>query len=160
MQQTAVQVVSIHDQNHSLLAVDLKDVLQALGVAPERWKWCVTLLECTGGEFSQAVCDAVESAGGAGYWLSGQELSRLAEDIRQTLEGEWLAFPADVEPEHLSDEDLHLRCFPTNRVELAILVVDSSFVEVYTKDPALPAGLQKAFLDVRPQDPALYFDEC
>jgi hypothetical protein len=157
MEQTAVQVVSIHDRQGSILAVDLKQVLQALQPHLGHWTWCVTVLDCLGGDYSQAVCKAVEDAGPSGVWLSSQELSRLAEDIRQTIEGEWIALPSSLHREAITAEDLDLGFFPTSRAELALVVVDSSFVEVYAKDPEVITSLRRHFRDVRAQDPALYF---
>jgi hypothetical protein len=54
-------------------------------------------------------------------------------------------------------EDVNLGLFPTSKAELAIVAVDSSFFEIYAKDPQLVTALQHHFKEVRLQDPASYF---
>jgi hypothetical protein len=159
MQQTAVQVISIHDRQGSVLTVDLNQVLAALEPDLGRWTWCVTLLDCMGGEYSQAVCEAVERARPSGLWMSSQELLKLAEDIHQTIEGEWIAFPSSIKRDAVTAEDLDLSFFAVSRAELALVVVDSSFVEIYAKDLDVVSRLRRHFKDVRLHDPALYFQK-
>ena len=49
-----VQVLSIHDAKEMQLAIDLEDILRVLTGYLARWTWCITSLDCQGGE-----CDAV-----------------------------------------------------------------------------------------------------
>src|SRR5947207_746590 len=105
MQPAVVQVATIHDHRGSVLALDLKDVLQVLGEDPRVWAWCITLLECTGGEYCAEICRAVENAGESGVWISGHELLQLANDIQQTIEGEWIAFPKEIDRTEITMDD-------------------------------------------------------
>jgi len=157
MQETAVLVLSIHDHQNSVLAFDLKEVLQALGKYSEKWTWCITRLECIGREDSETMCQAVETAGASGIWASWQELVKLADKIDQTIEGELLAFPADIDKRTIAAADLDLGVFPTSKAELAIVVVDSSYFEIYAKDPGIAATIRGHFQEVYVQDPSKYF---
>ncbi len=157
MPKTAIQVLSIHDHKASLLAFDLKDLLQALNRHFAQSAWCITLLECVGGEACEEACRTVENSGGAGLWLSGQELVSLANRIDQTIEGEFLAFPGDIDRATVTEQDLDLGHFPNSKAELAIVAVDSSYFEVYARAPDVLATLRQHFQDVRVQDPGSYF---
>jgi hypothetical protein len=157
MMQTAVQVVSLHDRKGTLLAVDLKDVLLALEKQLGKWTWYMRLLECVGGEYSQAMCQAAESSEARGLWISEEDLLKLAQDLDQTIDGEWIAFPKAIDPEQITQDDLNLGFFPTSKAELAIAVIDSTFVQVYAKDAAVITALQRHFKDVRLEDPANHF---
>jgi len=157
MPKSAVQVFSIHDHQESLLAFDLKDVLQALNGQFALAAWCITVLECVGGERCEEACQAVEKSEGAGVWLSWDELVKLANQIDQTIEGEFLAFPREIEKASVTGQDLDLGHFPTSKAELAILAVDSSYFEVYAKNPEVLAALRHCFRDVRLEDPSPFF---
>jgi hypothetical protein len=157
MPKIAVQVVTIHDKTKSLLAFDLKDLLRALDNYLDCWRWCITDLECFGGE-SEPMCQAVEASRGAGIWLSSPELLKLAAGTVQTIDGKFIAYPKEIDQRDV-DPDTAWAEFPASRAELFIHAVDSNFFEVFTKDPAIATRLQQSFKDVRLEDPELYFGE-
>jgi hypothetical protein len=150
-----VSIVSIHPDPAQPLAFDIKDVLDAFGPCLERWVWCVRNLDWLG-EDSEALCQQVEAAGSAGLWMTSQELLSHARKVYQTIEGEFLAFPREVDPKTVTAQELNLRCFPASRAELAIVAVDGGFFEVYAKDPDVLSRL-RLFGDVRDEDPSEYF---
>jgi hypothetical protein len=150
-----VSIVSIHPDSAQPLALDLKDVLLALKPCWPLWIWCVRYVDWLG-EGSEAFSRDVEEAGSAGLWLTSQELYCHASGIYQTIEGEFIAFPCEVDPSAITANELNLRTFPTSRVELAIVAVDGRFFDVYAKDPEQLAALRRLG-DVRDEDPSLYF---
>jgi hypothetical protein len=152
-----VQVVSIHDAspNGQVLSVDLVDILAALGDVVDDLKWCVLAIEAVG-PGAAAIHGNLDSAQGR-LWVSGTELRAMAAQITQTIDGVVVAFPLGLEPETLSDADLDLAQFPSNRMVLAISAVDSSYFEVFAKDRSWTDRLVAAFRDVRKEDAAAYF---
>jgi hypothetical protein len=156
MHRERVQVLSIHDHKESVLAFDLKDVLKALNGRFAECVWCITVLDCFGSEICEEACRAVENSDG-GIWMSWHELQLLAAQSIQTIEGEFLAFRREIGRASITERDLNLGEFPTSKAELAILAVDSSFFEVYAKDPEVLVALRRSFQDVRLEDPSPYF---
>jgi hypothetical protein len=155
MKTQTISVVSIHPDPARPLAFDVKDILATLGPYLPRWIWCVRNLDWLG-EGGEIVCRNVETAGAAGLWMTSQELLAQAHKVYQTLEGEFLAFPRDVDPKEITAEELNLRAFPASRAELALVAVDGGLFDVYAKDSDLPASL-KGFRDVRQENPEAYF---
>src|SRR5207302_4007342 len=123
MGQESVQILSIHDHKQSVLAFDLKEVLQALNARFARCVWIIRNLDCFGGEACEETCRAVENSGGAGVWMSWEELVQLAAQIQQTIDGEFLAFSSDIERATITDEDLDLGQFPTSNAQSAVLAI-------------------------------------
>jgi hypothetical protein len=152
-----VQVLTIHDHIDSRLAFELKDVLRALDNYVDRWSWCITELDCFGGE-SEAVCQAVEATHGSGIWLSSTELRKLAAGIAQTIDGQFIAYPKEIDRRTV-DPGAAWGEFPASRAELFIHAVDSTFFEIFVKDPEIAVRLQQTFKDVRVEDPEVYFGE-
>jgi hypothetical protein len=150
-----ITILSIHPDATQPLAFDLKELLAALKPYCERWIWCVRNLDWLG-ENSEAVCQQVEAAGLAGLWMSSQDLLGHARGIYQTIEGEFLAFPREVDPRTVNADEVNLGAFPASRAELVIVAVDGGFFEVYAKDPKLLTPLRQ-FKDVREEDPGAYF---
>jgi hypothetical protein len=150
-----IAIVSIHPDPAQPLALDLKEVLGALKPYCERWIWCVRNLDWLG-ENSEAVCQRVEAAGLGGLWMSSQDLLGHARGIYQTIEGEFLAFPREIDLGTVSADEVNLGAFPESRAELAIVAVDGGYFEVYAKDPKLLTAL-KQFKDVRDENPGAYF---
>jgi hypothetical protein len=149
-----VSIVSIHPDPTVPLGFDVKDILAALATRLPQWIWCVRNLDWLG-ENADAVCQMVEAAPN-GLWMTSQELLAHAGRIYQTVEGEFLAFPHNVEPKKVDCQEMSLAAFPESRAELAIVAVDGSFFEVYAKDAGDAAALQ-AFKNVREENPAEYF---
>ena len=144
-----VSIVSIHPDPVQPLELDIKHILSALGPAMQGWIWCVRNLEWLG-ENAEAFNRRVDAAGAAGLWVPAQELLDAARGVYQTIEGEFQAFPHEVDPEET------LALFPASQAELAIVAVDGGFFEVYAKDPEVLARLRN-FKDVRNEDPRVYF---
>jgi hypothetical protein len=142
-------IFSIHDRDGPVLAFDLKHILQALGPLLDGWIWYVDGLDTVGGN-SWPACPN-------GSWVSSGELTRLASEITQTIDGTFIAFPAELGMRNTSTADLSESAFPTSRAKLMILAVDSSFFEVYAKDPAVIELIRPRFMDVREVDPKVWF---
>jgi hypothetical protein len=150
-----VAVISIHPDPGQPLGLDLKEILAALEPHLQRWIWCVRNLDWLGNE-SEPVCRRVESAGPRGLWMTSKELLSCASGIHQTVEGDFLAFPRELQAKAVKDDELNLRAFPSSRAELAIVAVDGGFFEVYAKEPELLTRLRH-FQHVRDENPSLYF---
>jgi hypothetical protein len=159
MQKTAIQILSIHDRRDACLAFDLKDVLRALGRHLEQWIWCITELDCIGSR-TEAVTQQVKAARGRGVWMHSAEMMKLAGDMDQTIDGEIIAFPKDIDRHSIEARELNVSAFPGSRAELAIRAVDSSFFEVYTKDPEIAHLLRRQFKDIHSEDPTRYFSDA
>jgi hypothetical protein len=156
-----VSIVSIHDTKNAVHLCDLDDVLSALRPYLDRWVWCVTELDATGrpstAEAVEDMAQRVAKTGRFGFWLTSQELTALAEQIAQTIDGTFIAFPAGTARTRRDEATLHLAAFPSSDAELAIQVVDSSFLDIYAKDQEIPSVLRQHFQDVREEDPHNYF---
>lgn len=153
-----VYLVSIHDQSpRGYLAFDLRDVLAALGDNVSQWTWWVTELDALGDAEVQSFCDAVESQGENGVWVTAEEFMLLAGKIEQTIEGKFFGFTKDRSPSELTDEDLNWGRFPTNQMQIGILAVDSSFFEVFARQESIVAAVRSKFSDVREKNPDSYF---
>jgi hypothetical protein len=153
-----IQVLSIHDMKDMQLAVDLKDILRVLTGCLTRWTWCITSLDCQGGQ-CDAVCRAVESAS-PGLWMSSEDLVKFARSVHQVIEGTFIAFPNNIDTESIESSDLDLGEFPLHRAELAVVVVDGSWFDVFTKDPEIADLLRRSFDDVRDENPGNFFEKC
>jgi Protein of unknown function (DUF2691) len=149
-----IAVVSIHPDSSLPLGIDVKDILTALVPFLPQWTWCVRNLDWLG-ENADAACQAVEAAPN-GLWMSSQELLAHASKIYQTIDGEFVAFPRNVEPKDVNPPELRLAAFPESRAELAIVAVDGSYFEVYAKDPDIAASL-RGLGNVRDENPDQYF---
>jgi len=88
--------------------------------------------------------------------MTSEELIGHAQGIYQTIEGDFLAFPRQVDPSTVTSDELSLRAFPASRAQLAIVIVDGGFFEVYAKDPDFLGPLRQ-FKDVRNENPREYF---
>ncbi len=139
----SVQIHSIHDRNGGLLAFDLKDILEALKPLLHRWTWHVGNLE--------TVSNAVPITEPEGKWLSSRELTAFANAIAQTIDGTFIAYPKEHRTRGASVGDLDELeiAFPTSLAELMIVATDSSYFEVYAKDPKVTELLRRRFKDVR-----------
>ncbi|MCE9579651.1 MAG: hypothetical protein K8W52_41415 [Deltaproteobacteria bacterium] len=153
-----VHIVSIRDATpDDVLAFDLKDVLAALGKDVTGLRFAVRALDATGPGADDAAAQ-VRAAGTRGLSLTFDELQALAARVDQSIDAEVVAYPAGTDLETLSPSDLNLAKFPSNRMVLAILAVDSSVFEVYAKDATIEKDLAARFRDVRREDPTPYFD--
>lgn len=150
-----VSIVSIRPDRANPLSLDLKDILSCLGRQLDRWIWCVRHLDWLGPD-AENFCRRVEAAGAAGLWLSSDDLLRQAREVYQTVEGEFMAFPRDIDRQTVEEAELDLRSFPQNRAELAIVAVDGGLFEVYAKDTDFLAAM-KQLSGVRDEDPGVYF---
>jgi hypothetical protein len=151
----SIVIVSLHPDREKPLPVDLKDILTALGPQLSSWIWCVRNLDWLG-EQVDAICKTAEAARPGGIWMDSGDLLKRARCVYQTIEGEFLAFPRDVDPNTVPARELDLRAFPASRAELGIVAVDGVFFEVYAKDTEMIAGL-RAIGDVRDESPDNYF---
>ncbi len=143
-------VVSIHDAHPGGdLAVDLRDVLEALGDAVAKSEWVATLLDCSG-EKVQPLCDEVEAARPAGVKLDGARLLAVAEEAGVTNDAILFGYPAGspdlAKPRHLRAE------FLGSDAQLLVESVEGAFFVVAAKEKKLIERVRERFEDVRDED--------
>jgi hypothetical protein len=105
--------VTILDQDpvSHALTFDLRDILELLGSDGRRSMWVVRDVECVGGSAAQELHQVSDS----GLSIPGQVLTRLAQEVGQIFEGEFLA------------------CLPGDReVWIAVRAIDGSAFDVET----------------------------
>ncbi len=69
-----------------------------------------------------------------------------------------MAFPKGTDIADRESTGFNLGAFPTSAAQLAISAIDSSYFDVYAKDPAVAELLRRRFADVREEDADAYFD--
>src|SRR2546430_2351613 len=116
MQTQELSVFSIHPDPTQPLGLDLKHILSGLGSRLGNWVWCVRNLDWLGKD-GETLCQAVEAAGPEGLWLDSQELVQHTQDIYQTIEGSFLAFPKLLDRRTIDSSDLGLAGFPLSKAE-------------------------------------------
>jgi hypothetical protein len=159
-----VFALEIHDREVSAtgvryLSFDLTEVLAALGPWTRETDWLVTDYEPAGFDHEAAEPDRAIAqdvlkvfvhapASGAVVRLSGPELETLARVTTQTIDGEFIAIPADSAR---SDEAAmcDLSSFATSRAVAVIKAIDSSLFFVATKLVDDADALRERFSDVR-----------
>ena len=151
-----VAVISIRRDAGRPLGLDVKDILAALGPRLDGWLWCVKGLDWLGGDAAEALCRKVDAARPGGVWLASAELRRFAQDVYQTIDGEFYAFPRATDIRAVDPHELHPAAFPSSAAELAILAVDGSYFDVLAKDPQNQEPLRH-LPGARDEDPGKYF---
>ncbi len=123
-----MKYVSIRDSDsQGNLMFDVADVIHALGDTARQLVWRATCVEAFGRAKQQ-----LEGWGDAGSLKSGEEFAKLADDIDQIVEGEFIG-----------------RVSPEGRILLIIRAVDSSYFDVlFLSDFAVEDALRDAFTDV------------
>jgi len=91
-----------------------------------------------------------------GIWLSGQELDGFARTALQTIDGEFQAFPAHLDPQSIAVEELQA-FFPRSRAELVVRIIDGGIFFVHVKHSKDVARLRAHFADVRLEDTSRHF---
>jgi hypothetical protein len=120
--------VTIDDRNESgVLALDLKDVLKALGARVSQSRWTIADVEAIGG----AAADALMGYPDQSLALNGKELLELAEGVDQIVNGRFAAFTGNSE-----------------RPWVTVFAVDSSAFDVVAEDEEVLDGIWVAFNDV------------
>jgi hypothetical protein len=163
MTTASVQVVSIRDKaayriddrEFQVLAIDVRDILQALEPLLQKWIWCITDLECNAE--THPLIRHFADPNASYVWLSSAAFVQLSAAIEQTIDGTFVAFPRDIDTSSVQSDELDLAEFPASRAELAICAGDSSFFEVYGKDARTLDLIRGNFKVVRNEDPARYF---
>lgn len=153
-------ILSVHDASADgrVLAIDLKDILAALGDTCLGYRWCVLDMDATGPD-GEALHKRLNQAPERRLWLSAADLRQIADQVMQTIDAEISGYPIELTPAELRTEDYTLASFPSNRMAIVITAVDSTRFEIYLKDAALADRLATAFRDVRREDPADYFTD-
>ena len=148
-----VSIVSIHPDPAKPLELDVKHILAALGPHLQQWTWCVRNLDWLG-ENAEAICKRVEAAAPKGLRITSPELLEAARGVYQTIEGEFIAFPRDLDALEV-DLQGGVGSFPTSKADFAIVAVDGSFFVIYAKDPDILVSL-RGIGDIREEDVSLY----
>jgi hypothetical protein len=147
--------VSIFDKevSRNALSFDLKDILRALGAESEFWQWWIApTLEEFGPDPSLVELDrALQQSRPQGLWLSGKQLVALAQGIDQTIDGEFQAFPPEIDPSTISLDELH-GPFSASSAVLVIRAVDGDRFDVGYKRLEDRDRLRAAFTSVRNGD--------
>jgi hypothetical protein len=140
-------VVSIHDMTpKGFLSFDLVQIVEALRNEVQNYFWIVEDIECT------------DRMPATGVVLSFQELVDLVNKVGQTINATILGYAS---MDHATQEQragTRLRDFPKSLTRVAILAVDSSYFEVFSKDSRITDLIRRAFHDVRVEDPKAYFE--
>ena len=131
--------VQIHDleENSGHLAVDLVDVLIALGERGSSSEWLLEPLKNSNGYFwaiGDDVAEIFEVWGESGTKVDGKTLIVASAKARQVIDGKASGF-----------DDLN-----TTSPWVVIIAVDSSWYEVYASDEAVLNMIRNTFKDVRP----------
>ena len=71
------------------------------------------------------------------------------------IDGVFIAYEKDCPDATSARPDY--TAFPHSKARAAIAAVDSSWFEVYTKEAAIIAQLKASFVEVREEDPQLFF---
>ena len=146
----AVFVVSIHDRHPGGdLAVELRDVLDALGDAIPNHEWVATLFDCIG-EPAQPFCDEVAAAHNRGVRLTGARLIEVAGQAGVTTDAILFGYPPGSAG---LDKKAHLRTeFPASEARLLVEVVEGEFLVVAAKEKKLIDRVRGQFEDVRDEE--------
>jgi hypothetical protein len=153
---STVTIISLRPAVDRPLELDLKHILHALRPFLSEWVWCIQKVDWLGDDSSEDVCQKVAGMGANGLWISSDALLESVNKVYQTIEGDFLAFPIATDPRVLPLKEIELKYFPTSSAVLAIVAIDGSFFEVYTKDAKHIEALQ-VFEGIQYENPNLYF---
>jgi hypothetical protein len=153
---STITIMSLRPAIDGPLEFDLKHILHALRPFLSEWVWCIQKVDWLGDDISEDVCQKVAGTGANGLWISSDALLEIVNKVYQTIEGVFLAFPIATDPGTLPLKDIELKYFPTSPASLAIVAIDGSFFEVYTKD-AKHIGALQIFEGIQYENPNLYF---
>ncbi|WP_199246182.1 hypothetical protein [[Phormidium] sp. ETS-05] len=122
-----MQGITITDQTtDGFLAVNLIDILQAIGSVLLTTKWQITNLECFG-ETAENLYSYADSSS----YISGETLLQLASKITQVIDGKFQGYRGNE-----------------NQPWLIITAVDSSAYDVETVDENILVQLRQQFQQV------------
>ncbi len=124
-----MQGITIRDMVESgrYLAVDLQHVLDLFGERVIQSRWTASEVWATGKETGEAERELDELADGQTF-ISGEQLSRIARNLVQIIDGEFRAFEqGSASP------------------WIVIRAVDSSFYEVFSPEPEVLTRVRGAF---------------
>ena len=120
------------------LAVDLRDILRALGPEAADWMWIVSSVRAPNKEFRSEEfmatgdgADELEALMRSGSRVSSAQLAAIADRTRQVIWGAFRAFP-QASPD---------------RECARILAIDSTFYEVWCRDATIAERILRAFKD-------------
>jgi hypothetical protein len=138
-------VLSIKDMApQGCLAFDLSDILECLMPTIGSYVWVAFGIDCLGQSFVAE-----------GEWLTSGNLLERSKSTQQTIDGTFLAYKDRIDLATARRDYEH--SFVDSDAVLAILAVDSTLFEVYTKIAAHIPLLRSRFLDVVEQDPNEFF---
>jgi hypothetical protein len=141
-----VWVLSIHDRTpQGLLAFDLVDILECLKETMLSHTWIAFDLDFLGGPFVTE-----------GESLTTSALLARARSVAQTIDGTFLAYQDGPVP-GLQNSMWDCDHFPRSNASLAVLAVDATLFEVYTKNDLHSPLLKSRFSDVKEENPEPYF---
>jgi hypothetical protein len=154
-----IWAVEIHDlDERNVLAFDLPELLDVLGDRVSALDWIVADYDSVTEDekvaaFANAVYEAQSATPRGGVRLASSELRALADESRQTIDGQFIGIPPEstIAPYEAVD----LRTFPVSDAALVIKAVDSSFWVVITKFERDVALIRARFRDVREADQTL-----
>jgi hypothetical protein len=123
--------VQIRDLKESgVLAVDLQHILDLLGERAIQSRWRASEVWATGKERGEAAQELEKLADGQTF-IAGEQLSRIAHNLVQVIDGEFSAFKSN-----------------SSSPWLIIRAVDSSFYEVFSTEAAVLDGVRASFQKV------------
>jgi hypothetical protein len=144
----ALHVVSIHDRHPGGdLAIELRDVLDAIGDDVAKHDWIATRLECVGAPV-QRDCEAVRAAGLKGVRLASARLLEIAEQAGPAQDATLFAVPPSSPPKARYPRS----GFAESDATILVEAVEGSFFVVAAKDDRVVERLRARFDDVRDED--------
>jgi len=139
-----VWILSVHDKTpEGHLAFDLLDIIKCLTSTIESYRWVAFDLDFLGDMFFAE-----------GECLSTSELIDRSTKVEQVIDDTFLAYSHTPIAGSVRSDWSH---FPGSSAVLAVVAIDSSFFDVYTKNVDHMRLLKSRFADVREEDPDRYF---
>jgi formylmethanofuran dehydrogenase subunit E len=141
-------IVSIHDRHPAgYLAFDVIDIIDAILPKVSSYYWIALDVDWIGGSIRE------------GETMTTFELKLCLANVVQIIDGIFLGYNTlcpELDRGKAAKDYAH---FPDSDADIAIVAVDGSFFEVYTKDAEIIRLLRDRFVDVREEDVSNYFDK-
>jgi hypothetical protein len=146
-------VLSIRFDNQT--TYELKEILHAIGAEViSGLTWGVEGLDWLGPEDVTRFNDELDAAPGGRMLISGRRLLELADQVWQTIEGEFIGYGTSLDAREFLETGSPLAWFITSPAEIAIEVQDGQFFDVYLRSQTFADRLAQHFRDVGRQERA------
>lgn len=134
----------IHFQGEKVYHTDLKILLKASGVDPEKYNWMIYQYECNYYPF-----ELLEERRHDHIWLSGLEVSEMLENKHlQFIWGIIVAFKPDICEKSVLENgipDYNENNYSNQLNEIEIFAIDSTLTKLFANDKKIIEQLQLSF---------------